>query len=616
MTNKWKFQEQQSFEEVMFNSSLEKFYNFKVEGIVRENIQNSLDARNKDNSDPVLVKINLGDIETDKLPGVKEILDRVPSLVGANEYTKETIESMKSVIGNKKVRYISFEDENTKGLRYKNDISDTWKAYAYKKGVHNIDADSEHEMHRGGSHGIGKIASNAASELYMLYFANCDEDGNKYLGGTVQLIEHKYKEKIYRATGYYAEDLAAQKPFINLEEGIFDKSTRGLKLIIPYYREEFGEEKDIIKSICNSFFVAIVENKLSVKVNENLISKETLESYIKDNNYYIQDITSKDAEITPQYFETYKNIEKQELIVKDRRKDYSFNLYFNYDESLPKGRVAIIRSIGMKIEDFKVHGSATKPFNAVIIPSNSECDKFLKSLENESHTELSHKHFKHKEHGDNAKRFINNLGKKIKEILDKYIKENNQTDGKLETEDVLYEMENNFKKILNEANVIYNTGESKITKRKPEKRVKKKSSESIKVEPIKPKVTRKPKTINENGEREKDETYSVSPYYVKRALIGNREIIEIDLSGSKDIKEGQKVDLSMKVIDGMGKEYEDEFKAKKSYMTVLDRGNSETKTIKDNKIKNIIIKDNKIKLDISLDKSFNRSLKFAYYLEV
>ena len=39
----------------------------------------------------------------------------------------------------------------------------------------------------------------------MMYFANCDEEGNKHLGGTVQLVEHKYKDKYYRSTGYFTD---------------------------------------------------------------------------------------------------------------------------------------------------------------------------------------------------------------------------------------------------------------------------------------------------------------------------------------------------------------------------------------------------------------------------
>ncbi len=112
--------------------------------------------------------------------------------------------------------------------------------------------DSTLEKSRGGSHGIGKIASNAASELHMMYFANCDDEGDKHLG-TVQLIEHKYKDKYYRSTGYFTDKRKLKimrKDFILMKilfSEIFKKDTRGLKIIIPFLREQFNNEVDIIK---------------------------------------------------------------------------------------------------------------------------------------------------------------------------------------------------------------------------------------------------------------------------------------------------------------------------------------------------------------------------------
>lgn len=76
---------------------------------------------------------------------------------------------------------------------------------------------------------------------------------------------------------------------------------------------------------------------------------------------------------TPLYLDTYLNKEKFEIsIFLDGNKDkYDFNLYFQYDTSILKGRVAVIRTIGMKIEDRKILNCATKPFNAVLIPKDS-----------------------------------------------------------------------------------------------------------------------------------------------------------------------------------------------------------------------------------------------------
>ena len=79
---------------------------------------------------------------------------------------------------------------------------------------------------------------------------------------------------------------------------IFSKNTRGLKIIIPFLREQFNNEVDIIKSICDSFFIAILENKLEVIVNDKNINSKTIKKYINDKKYYIQEISEIKEELS------------------------------------------------------------------------------------------------------------------------------------------------------------------------------------------------------------------------------------------------------------------------------------------------------------------------------
>ena len=288
----------------------------------------------------------------------------------------------------------------------------------------------------------------------MMYFANCDDEGDKHLGGTVQLIEHKYKDKYYRSTGYFTDIKKIENneerfyPYENTFSEIFKKDTRGLKIIIPFLREQFNNEVDIIKSICDSFFIAILENKLEVIVNDKNINSKTIKKYIENKKYYNQDISEMKEEFTPLYLSTYTKKKPMQVTIEDTKEKYNFNLYFNYDESIPKGRVAIIRTIGMKIEDKKVKGNVNKPFNAVLIPDSTKEDAFLKSLENESHTQLSFEHIKDQNLQKNAKRFINNISKVMAKIIEDEIKKSNPTDGMMNTEDILYYVENQFKQEL------------------------------------------------------------------------------------------------------------------------------------------------------------------------
>ena len=159
--------------------------------------------------------------------------------------------------------------------------------YAYKKGVHFTEHDDELEKTRGGSHGVGKIACNAASDIYMMFFANCDANGKQYIGGTTQLIEHNLDGNNYRASGYFTKvKNDTYFPFENHFASVFQKNTRGLKIIIPYLRTQYIGKENAIRSVCDNFFVAILQKKLVVYVNDYEINNETIRRIVSDPEFY------------------------------------------------------------------------------------------------------------------------------------------------------------------------------------------------------------------------------------------------------------------------------------------------------------------------------------------
>jgi hypothetical protein len=630
----WQFSHIPNIEESNFNKILEKFYNLGIAGLVRENTQNSLDGRLLTSNDPVVLSIKTGQIRKEFIPGIDEIKDRISCLKGHNHYTKETIDHMRNKMDQDEVAYISFEDSNTRGLRgAKNGQSeskeDTWAIYAYNIGVHSEEEDEDIENSRGGSHGVGKIASNAASDLHLMYFANCDAEGNQHLGGTVQLIEHKYNDQCYRSSGYFTNinyiDTNKTKffPFENKFNEVFEKKTRGLKIIIPFLREQFNNEKEIIKSVCDSFFVSILKKNLVVFVNGKEINSDTIKDYIFNDQYYIQNIEEMKHEFTPLYFETYINQEPATLKISNGVNDYTFNLYFRYDERIPKGRVAIVRTIGMKIEDKKIKSNVNKPFNAVLVAGKNE-DGYLKSLENESHTELAFDHIKDQRLQKNAKKFINNLSKVITKVIEEAIKKNNPTDGLINTKDILYLVENQFKQDLSNAmaTVKINKGKSvvKVAIDPPNKKKKDKKPPG----PGKPKnpedgpkrIRRvKPKGVpTEDGG--KMNRYSAHPDIVERLLIGDKEFVKFDFTDSKEISNEKSCDISLSIVDGMGAEYSNEFILVDNYSRVIDKTTGKQCKVENNVIKDIEIYQGVAQLQLELKSNINNALKFVYYVEV
>ena len=613
---KWSFRKIEEIEETLFNNTLEKFYNLGIEGLVRENIQNSLDGKLVNSNEPVKVIINTGEISNSEIPGIEEIKEHVKSLIGQNDYTRETIDHMRECINLKNVPYVSFEDRNTKGLKGAMHGSaikdgDTWGVYAYKKGVHHVESDVNLEKLRGGSHGVGKIASNAASDLHLMFFANCDGLGNQHLGGTVELIEHEYKNCRYRATGYFTrEENGIYKPFENNFNSVFEKNTRGLKIIVPYLRKQFQGEEKLFKAVCDNFFVAIIEGNLIVEINGKDISKDTILNIVKNKEIYpIQEYNEIKKEFTPIYVNTYITQEPIEINIKDKNKEYPFILRFVYNEEIKKGRVAIIRGIGMKIEDKKITGYANSSFNSVLIPKSLEGDAFLKSLENESHTSLSHEHIKNVELQKNAKRFINNIGEEIKKIIQEYIEKTTPTDGEIDTSELIYSIERNFKK-----NLTQNISTVEINKNGKRKTTKTKGKTRNTIDPPKSKDVNR-KRRNKNGGKDK-KNFLVNTESAKRLVTNKKELLAFDFRNVKHYNGEERCNIVFELIDGVGKIDNETFRIKSNYVKAFDKNQKKFCEINGNQIKNVSIKEGKASIELQTSENFNGTLKFIYYVEV
>ena len=625
----WQFREIKAIEEPVFNNTLEKFYNLGIDGLVRENIQNSLDGKLSGLDEPVEVRIETGIINADIIPGIEEIKKHIIALCGENSYTEETIKHMKQAIKKSEINFITFEDSNTKGLvgaEHGENIQegDTWGIYAYKKGVHFTEKTIEREKLRGGSHGVGKIACNAASDIHMMFFANCDKEGKQYIGGTIQLIEHQLNGINYRSSGYFT-DIKQDKyyPFENNFKTIFEKKTRGLKIIIPYLRKQYQGEKCVIQAVCDNFFVAILQKKLVVHVNDLEINDFTIKNIIWDKNIYAEQNPEEMKNcFTPLYIETYLSQEPVNIEIKDKKNEYKFNLYLKHSENIKRARIAIVRGIGMKIEDRKVKGFVNSGFNGIMIPASSEEDIFLKSLENESHTSITYDHIKDEDIQKNAKRFINNIDRQLGEIFSRILEAENPADGKIDTSEVIHATERSFRKDLsNSVPTVQltkgNQGSSKtLLKVKTNSRKKAtKQKEKDRESKIKNIIRRVMKKDGESDERSRVR-YSMHPEEVKRVVLEKKEILMFDFTNNEQYSNENKCDISMAVIDGMGKKYEKEFDVCMNYSDILDKGENKHCIVEKNIIKDVSIVDGKVQLEMKTTGQFNNSLKFMYYVEV
>lgn len=629
MDKYWSFRKIVAIEELVFDNVLERFYKLGIQGLVRENIQNSLDGKLHDLEEPVYVNIETGNMDISSIPGIEEIKEHIKNLEGGNEYTKETIRHMQQSINKTNIPYISFEDYNTKGLsgaehgeNFKK--GDTWGVYAYKKGMHHIEKDTLIESSRGGSHGVGKIACNAASDIHMMFFANCDAENKCYIGGTIQLIEHTIGNENYRSTGYFTKVVDdVYYPFENNFNDVFKKNTRGLKTIIPYLREQFQGNDSIIRAVCDNFWLSILRQELIVKVNDIVINADTIKNIVKDVNIYEeQNYEEIRKNFTPLYIDTYLHEKPSVIQISDKSNAYKFYLYMLYDERIKKGRLAIIRGIGMKIEDKKIKSYVNAPFNAVLIPVSAVEDIFLKSLENESHTQLSSEHIKNSVMQANAQRFINNITNELQKIISAVLKEAAPSDGAIDTSDLIYSVENNFKKELSKEISTVQLSKGSKQKEKTVVKVKSKSKQNrttktkkIETNGIRNIIRKVLKRENPNTEKETIR-YMMYPESVKRIVLKNKEILSLDFTNAEQYSGEKSCDISLLIIDGTGKVYDAEFDINSNYSKIYDKNANKICEVSKNMIKDVTIESGRVTLEMTTTDKFNSSLKFMYYVEV
>ena len=341
-----------------------------------------------------------------------------------------------------------------------------------------------------------------------------------------------------------------------------------------------------------------------------------------NDGYYAYDdydqLIKKDKVYTPLYYQTLQKEPIKELEIKDKNQNsYSFDLYFNFDEIFPKGATGIFRNIGMKIEDFKVKSHALKTYNAVLIPKGKKVDAFLKQLENESHTELSEKSIKDPLLKKNAKYFIEQIHKKLAEIIEEELEKRFDFEGELETNDILYEINSDFKKAVASRITRVHTGkpgsQSSVIKTKRTDTTSVLPGNKKKGNPKKQYVS---KVRRQFGDEEIKTYYLVNTSAVRRTRHTQYESVLLQMGENEFLKGIDTGDINISIVDGTGKEVTDHLDLTKLYKDITDKNNEENLLdFEKNTIKNVAIKNNTIELKMTSFSNIN-NFKMKFYLEV
>jgi len=252
-----------------------------VDNLVRENIQNALDAQAGQQA--VKVRFSLHQTPKAGVELVKDLLSNADhSVIGHYRKAVEEKEGDPSEVNLSKPSFLVIEDFNTKGLSgdIKSSEEGGFAMFWRNSGI----SDKSRGGNRGGSFGIGKVVNPMASVINTFFGITVRKTNREtvgagpYLMGQTMLRTHKYGGKRYQPYALFGEirnefELPVENEtyiakFCAASGIIRQGNEAGFSLAIPFPKEEFDQESTL-KAVITHYFYPIAEGRLIVEVSMN-----------------------------------------------------------------------------------------------------------------------------------------------------------------------------------------------------------------------------------------------------------------------------------------------------------------------------------------------------------
>lgn len=254
----------------------------EISSLVRESIQNSLDAHDATSPSPVILKFKISEISR-KLS--EKYFD------GLSDHVTHGIPGGSNAIANNACKYLIVEDFNTTGLlgdSRKDQLTQqdipSMNSYHYFVWAEGSSAKTEGNR---GRWGIGKIVFPRLSSIKTFFVlskrtsTNSPCGVNEVLIGMSTLRGHSIEGKNYQPDGWWSEFSlddnvpvpvgAASLLQFKKDWNVQRKSENGLSILIPYI-PDFITSELIRDCVIRDYFIAIIQGLLEVEIIDSEVS--------------------------------------------------------------------------------------------------------------------------------------------------------------------------------------------------------------------------------------------------------------------------------------------------------------------------------------------------------
>lgn len=372
------------------NAMMQNFKNKPYKALVREAIQNSLDAVDDINA-PVIVEISFRSIKRNNYPNffkLKEHISACADYYSDNQkFVQKCNDSLSIFDGNTyaEVPYIKIADYNTKGMHY-NAVGTASPFYAF---VRSAGVSSKNDQGSGGSFGFGKAAYFQLSCISSILVSTLTKRQEYVFEGISSLTTHFYDGEKVCDVGYY--DNNSGRPVTDKDNipGRFIRDEVGTTVYILGFLKEQKEEavNEMISETLRSFWLAIYKAKLVVKIDGKTISSESLEKYITEFYPDQTDETRNSGLENPHpYYLAVSGVNNKNCYsFQDDLPELGLCQLYLFKAKVSKDKVMYMRAPNMLVYSKRL--GTSYGLHGVFICEDKKGDSLLRELENPAHDE-------------------------------------------------------------------------------------------------------------------------------------------------------------------------------------------------------------------------------------
>lgn len=371
----------------------ENFKKTPYASLIRESIQNSLDAVD-DDTKPMRMEFKISKMTSKNFTNFFELEKHIEGCIRFYTSAYDTYEPMLRYLQEARAKadlsYIKISDFNTVGMDYHpNDRETAFYGFVRSAGVSN-----KTSVNAGGSFGFGKAAYFYISPIRTIMVSTLTKDGKHYFEGVSSLCTHFDKDNNKCVSvGYYDNNNGLP---IEDKERIpirfrREETGTGIYIMGVDIASESDKEaiyREMITAVLQNFWMAIYHGKLVVTVGDVDITKDSIIQLVEEYFTDIHDTNRNPNKYNPRpYLEAVAkaNVDKNHVHYEEELPILGKVHFYGFKIKDGSSRIAWLRSPRMVVK----YGSTPTSvgFYGVFFCGNNVGDAILRKIENPAHNE-------------------------------------------------------------------------------------------------------------------------------------------------------------------------------------------------------------------------------------